>query len=93
MGSPARHRQAGPMPTVLWSGPYRFFFYAGDCDEPAHVHVRHGNSEAKFWLDPVGLARNRGFNPHELGRIQRIVRIRSHELKRAWDEYHGPEAG
>ena len=49
MGSPAWHRQAGPMPTVLWSGPYRFFCYAGDCDEPAHVHVRLENSEAKFW--------------------------------------------
>lgn len=27
------------MPTVLRVGPYRFFFYAGDRSEPAHVHV------------------------------------------------------
>jgi len=27
------------MPTVLQIGPYRFFFYAGDRDEPPHVHV------------------------------------------------------
>ena len=27
------------MPTVIRSGPYRFFFYAGDRDESPHVHV------------------------------------------------------
>ena len=26
------------MPTVLRHGPYRFFFYSGDRDEPPHVH-------------------------------------------------------
>ncbi len=29
----------GVMPTVLRTGPYRFFFYAGDRDEAPHVHV------------------------------------------------------
>ncbi|MCO6455665.1 MAG: DUF4160 domain-containing protein [Pirellulaceae bacterium] len=38
------------MPTVLRVGPYRFFFYAGDGDEPAHVHVERDDSEAKVWL-------------------------------------------
>jgi hypothetical protein len=29
------------MPTVPGiSGPYRFFFYSFDCNEPQHVHVR-----------------------------------------------------
>lgn len=27
------------MPTVLRVGPYRFFFYAGDRNEPQHIHV------------------------------------------------------
>ena len=27
------------VPTVLRIGPYRFFYYAGDRDEPAHIHV------------------------------------------------------
>ncbi len=27
------------MPSVFLHGPYRFFFYAGDRDEPHHVHV------------------------------------------------------
>ena len=36
------------MPTVLWKGPYRFFFYSGDRNEPAHIHVEHENRVAKF---------------------------------------------
>jgi hypothetical protein len=38
------------MPTVLRWGPYRAFFYSNERDEPAHVHVRAGGREAKFWL-------------------------------------------
>jgi hypothetical protein len=48
------------MPTVLRSGPYRFFFYAGDGAEPPHIHVERDDGEAKFWLDPVRLKRNNG---------------------------------
>lgn len=39
------------MPTVLRTGPYRIFFYAGDRDEPPHVHVERDANIAKFWLD------------------------------------------
>lgn len=41
-------------------GPHRYFFYAADSDEPPHVHVQRDNCEAKFWLDPVRLARTFG---------------------------------
>lgn len=43
------------MPTVLRSGPYRCFFYAGDHDEPRHVHIEREDKIAKFWLVPVRL--------------------------------------
>jgi hypothetical protein len=43
------------MPTILRVGSYRFFFYAGDRDEPAHVHIEREDKVAKFWLDPVRL--------------------------------------
>lgn len=36
------------MPTVFRSGPYRFFFYAGDRDEPHHIHVERDDKVAKF---------------------------------------------
>jgi len=47
------------MPTVLRVGPYRFFFYAGDRDEPPHVHVERNDKVAKFWLDPIRLHKER----------------------------------
>jgi len=37
-------------------GPYWFFFYSFDCNEPMHVHVRRDRQHAKFWLAPVALA-------------------------------------
>ena len=36
------------MPTVLRVGPYRFFFYASDRDEPIHVHVERDDKVAKY---------------------------------------------
>jgi hypothetical protein len=61
------------MPTVLRSGPYRFFFYAGDRHEPPHVHIEREDNVAKFWLEPIRLEESGGFNRAELGRMQRIV--------------------
>ena len=77
------------MPTVLRVGPYRFFFYAGDGHEPAHVHVERNASVAKFWIDPVRLARSRGFQRAELREIARLVNEHAQELLEAWDDYFG----
>jgi hypothetical protein len=71
------------MPTVLRSGPFRFFFYAGDRDEPVHVHVERDEMIAKFWLDPVRLQSSGGFSRTDLGRIQRII-IEYHSLLMEW---------
>jgi hypothetical protein len=57
------------MPTVLRWGPYRAFFYSNEGGEPAHVHVRSGDMEAKFWLHDVSVAVNAGFPSHEIGDI------------------------
>jgi hypothetical protein len=78
------------MPTVLRHGPYRFFFYSGDRDEPPHVHVERDACEAKFWLDPVRLERSRGFSRKELGEIQGLVEIYQSDLLRAWHEFFNP---
>lgn len=75
------------MPTVLRTGPYRFFFYAGDRDEPAHVHVERDNSTAKLWLNPVRLHRSKGFASPELNRIRKLVEEHQEELRRSWDDY------
>jgi hypothetical protein len=57
------------MPTVLREGPYRIYFFSHEPNEPAHVHVDRDASSAKFWLNPVGLARNLGFRAADLREI------------------------
>jgi hypothetical protein len=63
------------MPTIRRFGPYRFFFDAGDGDEPAHVHVERDDKVAKFWLQPVRLQRSGGFSRQDLHRIEELVKI------------------
>jgi hypothetical protein len=75
------------MPTVLRDGPYRLFFYAGDRDEPPHVHVERDKNIAKFWLDPVRLQNSGGFSRTELNRIQKLVDGNREDLLRRWNEY------
>ena len=77
------------MPTVLRVGPYRFFFYAGDRDEPPHVHVEREDKIAKFWLDPIRLQKSGRFNRAEIGRIQKIIGEHQAELLEAWYGYFG----
>lgn len=77
------------MPTVLRWGPYRVFFYSADHAEPAHVHVRNGDMEAKFWLHDLRIAVNIGFRPHEIGDIIRQLRIHQSALLDTWNEYFG----
>lgn len=74
------------MPTVLRVGPYRIFFYAGDRDEPPHVHVERENNVAKYWLDPVRLSRSGDFGRKELRRIETIVSEHSEQILEAWNE-------
>ena len=75
------------MPTVLRVGPYRFFFYSSDWQEPPHVHVQGGEATGEFWLAPVRLAGSKGFGEAELNRIQRPVRDNEQQLRRSWDDY------
>jgi hypothetical protein len=77
------------MPTIFRSGPYRIYFYSHEPNEPPHVHVDRDAQSAKFWLDPVALARSLGFGPKELGRIEQIVAEHEKQCLEAWDEYFG----
>jgi hypothetical protein len=79
------------MPTVLRHGPYRFYFYSHEPGEAPHVHVDRDDDSAKFWLDPVGLARNLGFRPHELRELERLVTNHRSKLLEEWHGYHGDE--
>ena len=75
------------MPTVHDDGPYRFIFFSSDKGEPPHIHVKRERLIVKFWLDPVTLAKNRGFQGHELNHIARLVAKHAPALLEAWHEY------
>ncbi|MGH8475753.1 MAG: DUF4160 domain-containing protein [Methylococcales bacterium] len=75
------------MPTVLRIGPYRLFFFAGDRDEPPHIHVEREDKVAKFWLDPVRLRKSGGFSRNEMIRIQKMIGEHQIELREAWNAY------
>ena len=75
------------MPTLVQVGPYRFFFYAGDRNEPPHVHVERDDKVAKFWLDPVRLEGRRGLSGKELNRIRKLVEENQEDFQRRWNEY------
>lgn len=75
------------MPTIFRSGPYRLYFYSHETNEPPHVHIDRDDQSCKFWLQPVGLARNLGFNANELRDLERLVIDNQQQLLEAWHEY------
>ncbi len=77
------------MPTVLRTGPYRFFFYSSDGGEPPHIHVERDDSEAKFWLQPVRLEWSYGFRRSEVNRLFDVIEAHREQLLESWNEFFG----
>ncbi len=77
------------MPTVLRIGSTRFFFYAGDRNEPPHIHVERDANTAKFWLKPVRYEKSAGFNRREVLLLERLITEHLEELLRSWHDYFG----
>jgi 3-methyladenine DNA glycosylase AlkD len=75
------------VPTIARLGPYRFFFYSGDRNEPRHVHVEREDMIAKFWLAGPSLAESKGFAAHELRTLARIIARHQKTFIEAWDEH------
>jgi hypothetical protein len=80
------------MPTILRSGALRFFFYSLENAEPPHVHIESGHATAKYWLEPVELARSRGFRASELTRLRATIIEHRHEFLEAWYGHFGKSA-
>jgi hypothetical protein len=76
------------MPTILKIGRFRFHFYSDEGAEPAHIHVRCADGEAKFWLIPVALAHNRGVPLHDLREIERLVFEHKQLFIEKYHEFH-----
>lgn len=80
------------MPTVIRNlKGNRFFFFSLDRGEPIHIHVSKGRGYAKFWLDPIELARSRNFRSHELDEIKRLIEENREEIERSWREHFSRE--
>jgi hypothetical protein len=77
------------MPTVLRIGPYRFYFYSHEPNEPPHVHIDRDDQSCKFWTQNVALARNLGFSAKELRDLEKLVIDNQQRLLEAWNEYFG----
>jgi len=77
------------MPTAFRSGPYRFFFYSSDRNEPIHIHIERDDNTAKFWLQPLQLQEAGGFKASEFRHIERLVRRHHDTLIRSWNEFFG----
>ncbi len=72
------------MPALLRIGPYRFFIYSIDCQEPPHTHVERDSNVAKFWLTPMRIQSSGGFRPNEINRIYRVIEENLDDLLRRW---------
>ncbi len=60
------------MPTILRIKNYRFFFFSKEINEPPHIHIESDDNYAKFWLEPVELAKSIGYNARELNEIRKL---------------------
>jgi hypothetical protein len=75
------------MPVVLRIGPYVFFFYSQENNEPPHIHVRKDRRKAKFWIDPVELHSSNGFPSHEINRLAKLVEENRKLFLEVWNDY------
>ena len=75
------------MPTICIIGPYRFYFYSHEPNEPPHIHVDRDKFSAKFWLEEVSLAKNLGFLQKELNLLYTLVTKHRKQFLDKWNEY------
>ncbi|HYG61251.1 MAG TPA: DUF4160 domain-containing protein [Thermoanaerobaculia bacterium] len=51
------------------------------------IHVERDHQTAKYWLEPVRLARSKGFKSQELNSIRKIVEENQFILRKEWNDY------
>lgn len=78
------------MPVVFRHKGYKFFFYSNEGDplEPLHIHVRKGESVAKFWIKPqVRLAGAYGMSSSEYRNLIQVIEENRDLIERFWNGY------
>lgn len=64
------------------------FFYANEGHAPMHVHVRHADGYAKFWMGPFQLAYSVKMKVRELTRAETLAKENRALIRRKWNEVH-----
>ncbi len=82
-------RRGVELPTILRIGKFRFFFFSNEGKEPPHIHIESEDKYAKFWLEPVRLAKSIGYNAHEINEIRKMVLEHKNLFKERWYGYFG----
>jgi hypothetical protein len=83
----ALRRGRAALPTIARIGPFRFFFYSNEGNEPPHVHVQQESMVAKFWLNPVALAASGGFSAAELKTVEGLVSEQRQHFLEEWNAF------
>lgn len=83
------------MPNVVVFGSLRIYFYSNEYSAkgvlaPIHVHVADGKKHVKVWLSEtkyLKTSQTRGFKPHEIRKVLKIVEHYKQEVKDLWDSH------
>jgi hypothetical protein len=68
---------------------YSFFFSSNE-HTPVHIHVRRGDAEAVFVVEPeVELRESVGFNVRELSRAEDLIHDHLQFIKQTWAQHLG----
>jgi hypothetical protein len=78
------------MPKIFEIEGFRGFFFSneGSPSEPIHIHIKKGEGEAKFWIDPnIVLVESWKMKVSELTRAQEIVVEQRQKIIDAWKQH------
>jgi hypothetical protein len=77
------------MPVIYRYKGFRFLFYSneGIPREPMHIHVIKDEVDAKFWLNPVRIAYNDGFNAQILRELVEVIEKNVVLFEEKWNEF------
>jgi hypothetical protein len=75
------------MPTVHRQNGFRFYFYSHEPNEPPHIHIDRADATIKVWLDPITVAKSRGFRAHEISGIVAMVAEHRSMFVEQWHEH------
>jgi hypothetical protein len=74
-------------PTIFRQEGFTFLFFSRE-ETRMHVHVRHANGEAKFWLEPtLEVATCWGLSSRLVNKAMKLVMENEDEIRAAWQRH------